>query len=830
MVASSGQALCALGASTLALIAAPAVAQTAASGPEREAVATDTAGEIVVTAQRREQNANDVPLSIQAFSGDQLRQQRINNIADLPTIAPSFTITPTGQGVPNYYIRGIGFNTVNQSATSTVGTYVDEVAYSYPLFNAGPIYDLERVEVLKGPQGTLFGRNTTAGLIDFVTAKPQDRFGARLIGEVGNYGTHNFEGMITGPLADGIQARLAFRTEDSDDGWQRSLSRGERLGQVHRYGLRASLAAQPAPGLSIDLSYSYWRNRSDTLAGQMIAFAPTAEPGTGAYAAFNAPGLAEFFAANPPRNARDADWAPYNVRATDLGTRGKPGFGPGLKGGLQEQGDFHAGKLRVAYELSDKIDLISLTGYNHLKRRALNDNSAAPFELFLYENEATISSISEELRLEGSTGPVNWLLGGYYAHDRLYDSAISQEGNLAPINFVRYLTTQLLNTPINTFGYTLADVQYSDRAYRDSARFRTTTWSIFGNADIHLTDTLTLTGALRYTQDEQKFRGCTSDYEGSLVPIVNLFNRSNWAVLPGSNGVPPAPIGINQCNSYLESVNSFGYFVSNIAEDNLAWRIAPQWSPSRDLLVYASASRGYKSASTPVLAATRAEQNTPARQEELTAYEIGAKAGAFDRRVQVNAAFFYYDYRDKQAVAGLADPVYTVLNQLQNIPKSEAYGIDADVTVRPLPGISLIAAGTWLKTKVLEWETIGNTGATIDASRSSFAYSPKFSGSVTLLVERPISDDLLFVGDATLRHQSTSNAGAEEDPLYRIPAYSVLNGSIGLRTADNKWRLSVWARNLTDEYYWTQINSNSNVVYRYAGQPRTVGATLAFSY
>jgi iron complex outermembrane receptor protein len=828
MFSLSRHALLALGASTIALFAAPATAQSGAA--EATNVGDEPGGDIVVTAQRREQNANDVPVTIQAFSGDQLRQQRVTNIADLSTIAPSFTITPTGQGVPNYYIRGIGFNTVNQSATSTVGTYVDEVAYSYPLMNTGPIYDLERVEVLKGPQGTLFGRNTTAGLIDFVTAKPSDTFGARLVGEVGNFGTHNIEGMVTGALADGIQARLAFRTEDSDDGWQRSLSSGDRLGEVHRYGIRASLAAQPAPGLTIDLSYSYWRNRSDTLAGQAIAFTPTSQPGSGAYAAFNAPGLADFVANNPPRRAQDADWAPYDVRATDLGTRGQPGFGPGLKGDLQERGDFHAGKLRIGYELADGIDLISLTGYNRLERKALNDNSAAPFELFLFENKARITSASEELRLEGSTGRVNWLLGGYYAHDRLYDSAISQEGNLAPINLVRFLTTQLLAAPINTFGYTLADVQYSDRAYRDSARFRTTTWSIFGNVDWHLSDTFTVTGALRYTKDDQRFRGCTSDYEGSLVPIVNLFNRSNWAALPSSNGVPPAPIGINQCNSYLESINSFGYFNSRIAEDNVAWRIAPQWTPTDDVLVYASASRGYKSGSTPVLAATRAEQNTPARQEELTAYEVGAKLGALDRRVQVNAAFFYYDYRDKQAVAGLADPVYTVLNQLQNIPRSEAYGIDTDITIRPARGVSFVAAGTWLKTKVLEWETIGNTGATIDASGSGFAYSPRFTGSLSVLVDRPINDRLAFVADATLRHQSSSNAGSEEDPLYAIPAYSVLNGSIGVRTADDRWRLSVWARNLTDEYYWTQVTSNSNLVYRYAGQPRTFGATLAFSY
>src|SRR3990167_4796064 len=193
---------------------------------------------------------------------------------DLTTVAPSFTVSQSYQGVPTYTLRGIGFNTINMSATSTVGTYVDEVAYAYPMMNTGPIFDLERVEVLKGPQGTLYGRNTTAGLIDFVTNKPTDEFKAQITAEAGNYKTFNLDGYVNGPIAPNLAGRFAFRVENSGKGWQVSNTRGERQGEVDRWGVRGSLVFTPSDRLSVDASVSYWKNQSDTVVAQGIGFTP----------------------------------------------------------------------------------------------------------------------------------------------------------------------------------------------------------------------------------------------------------------------------------------------------------------------------------------------------------------------------------------------------------------------------------------------------------------------------------------------------------------------------------------------------------------------------
>jgi iron complex outermembrane receptor protein len=319
----SRRALLALGASVIALTSFGRVAAQTAAPQTAAAPAATSVGEVVVTAERREESANKVGISIEAFAGVELKQLHVTDTKDLSSVAPSFSVSQGYEGVPIYTLRGIGFNTINLSATSTVGTYTDEVAYAYPFMNTGPIFDLQRVEVLKGPQGTLYGRNTTGGLLDFITNKPLKTVSASLTAEVGNYGTHNFEGYVTGPLGDRVQARVAFRTENSDDGWQQSDSRpGDKLGRIARYGYRVSLAAQPTDRLNVDLSFSSWHNGSDTVAAQAIGFTPNTDPALGgAFSPFDAPGLAAFIAGHVPTKATQADWtrrrgvAPTSARA-----------------------------------------------------------------------------------------------------------------------------------------------------------------------------------------------------------------------------------------------------------------------------------------------------------------------------------------------------------------------------------------------------------------------------------------------------------------------------------------------------------------------------------
>lgn len=808
-----------LAGTSLAIAAPVFAAETAADGAD----AASAEGEIIVTAQRRAESINDVGMAIQAVDGDTLEALRVTDVRDLTAVAPSFTVSQSYQGVPTYTLRGIGFNTINLSSTSTVGTYVDEVAYAYPIMNTGPVMDLERVEVLKGPQGTLYGRNTTAGLINFITGKPTDSFEGSIKADLGNYQTWNVGGHISGPLGEGIAARIAFRSENSDKGWQVSNSRGERQGKIDKLGIRGSLAIDPAPGTHFDLSVTWWRNKSDTVVGQGIGFTPATNPATGTSNSrfFNAPGLANYLANNFPTKATQADWAPYAQRSADIGT------GLGLDGPLAEDNRFWGLKLRWDQDLGDTMKLVALTSYNDFKRNALSDWSGAPFEILLQNTVGRIKSFAQDVHIEGESGPATWLVGAYYANDRIIDSNRTMLGQNANVGLIRAAGAPLLASPIfNSGGYTLAELSQAFRTYEDFGRIRTKTWSIFANADWELSDQFKLTAGVRYTEDKQHYNGCSRDFNGNMLPNVNVVNR---ALYLQTYGVLAAPIAEGQCNTFDPVTGTFAEVRSVLDENNVAWRGALNWSPNSDTLVYASVSRGYKSGTTPINAANLARQNAPVTQEKLTAYEIGLKATLADRAVQANLSAFYYDYADKQISTYFADPIYTALSRLDNVPKSKAYGVEGELTVRPATGLTLSANALWLKTRIDDYDGTNAAGQPENFDGAEFIYSPEFQGSLTLAYNTPVSDTLNLTGAVSARYQSKSNTIFEDLDLYKVKAYGTVNASLGVKS-ESGWSVSLWAKNLFNSYYWSAVASNANVVVRFPNPPRTYGLTLGFDF
>lgn len=836
------RALLCVGTSAFAFAAAPAaMAQDGAS-------AADT--EIVVTAQRREETANSVGMGIQAFSGEQLEQLHVTDVRDLSSVAPSFSVQQSYQGVPIYTLRGIGFNTINLSATSTVGSYVDEVAYPFPFMMTGPIFDIQRVEVLKGPQGTLYGRNTTAGLVDFITNRPTDEIEASITGEWGNYQTHNLEGHFSGPITDSLRFRVAFRSEDSDEGWQESNTRDETQGEVHRFGARARFEWDVTDRFLADLTLSFWENRSDTIVGQGIGFTPATNPTLNPAAAlFNAggpnnpaaaPGLIAYLAGNFPTDSSQADWAPESVRGVDNG------IGAGLPGDLAEDNSFHAAALRLSYDLTNDLRIVSLTGFNHLERDALFDWSGSPYEVLLQRADGEIETFSEELRIEGIHDRVRWLVGAYYGSDEIRDNnrtLLGQNYNVARIRTVGQLIlagidpltyappgviNPLLIPGFDPGPYTPLDMSQAFRTYRDRANMETETTSIFANAEWELSDTLSLTTAIRYTEDEHSYRGCSQDVNGSMLPNVNVVNRYLYTII---YGIPtPNPIAMNECNTFNPVTGQFGEVAHTLEEDNTSWRLGLDWQMTPTTLLYASVSQGYKAGVTPVNAASTSDQQAPATQESLLAYEIGAKLGLFDRAVQFNVSAFYYDYEDKQISTYFADPIYTALARLQNIPESQAYGVDLDLTWRVSDDLRLIGSATYLDTAVNNYSGTGPDGLPRLYDDVSFPYSSEWQVSGTIVYDRPITASLGLQAALNGRWQSDTAADLGDQETFQIDSYGIVNASIGIHSLDDRWALQLWGRNITDTYYWTSVASNANVVVRFPGQAPTYGASLTFNF
>ena len=811
----------------------PTIASAQSAGDD-EAVESQGAERnvIIVTANRREEAITDVGVAIQAFSGEQLDNLQVNSTEDLQVVVPSLNVSRGYQGIPIYTLRGIGFNTINLSATSTVGTYQDEVALAYPFMNSGPVFDLERVEVLKGPQGTLYGRNTTGGLVNFISAKPEfGDFNGSVAVELGSEETLNTEGHLNMPLGDTLAMRAAWRTERSWEGWQKSVSRDERQGEVERYGGRLTIAAEPTPDMRIELAANVWVNKSDTLAAQAVGFTPNTDPANGTiFSMFNAAGLPQFVEANADNWTSDtADWQPLDERAQNIGR------GTGIDRPNAEDSNFLRLRGMLQFDFSPDVSFISLTGFNRVKRDATYDWSGAPFEILSQRAEGEIESLSQELRFQGTTGPAEWVIGGYYANDQVVDTNQTLLGQNANPQAIRTLILApqaalggaSIFDAFNTFGYTPADVLTSFRTYRDEAEFDIETLSIFASADWTLSPTLTLTTGVRYTEDKQDYVGCSRDLNGSMLPNVNLFNRFFFFA---TYGALVAPISENECNTFDVDMLTFGPVTSTLDEDNVAWRGALTWEPNDDTLLYASVSRGYKSGSTPVNAANIATQNRPARQEQLTAYEVGTKLALANNAFNLTLAGFYYDYVDKQLAVYFADPIYTTLLRLDNIPESRAYGVDGDFTWFATDELSLSVAGTWLQTEIVGYMGINAAGQPFDYDGFAFPYSPEFSGAATITYDTPITNGLGLRAIANGRYQSSTSSTIEDfDPLA-IDDYGILNASLSLYDLNGVWEASLWGRNVTDTYYWASAATNANTAVRFPGRSASYGATVRLRF
>lgn len=231
--------------------------------------------EVVVTAQKREESIRDVPIAMQAFTAETLKQLGIVDTRDLANLIPGFSFANTGQDNPIYTLRGIGFNDTSRTANSSVGVYFDEVPIAYPYMTQGANVDLERIEVLKGPQGTLYGRNTTGGAINYIAQKPTRSLEFGLEAEYGRFETRSIEGYLSGPITEHLSGRIALRDIQADEGWQVSLTRpDDRLGKKDKQSGRATLEWLPIEPLRLNFTVDWWRDRSEPQAPQPIAIDP----------------------------------------------------------------------------------------------------------------------------------------------------------------------------------------------------------------------------------------------------------------------------------------------------------------------------------------------------------------------------------------------------------------------------------------------------------------------------------------------------------------------------------------------------------------------------
>lgn len=768
--------------------------------------------EVVVTAQKREQRLQDVGLSVAAFDGDTLSREGVRAITDLARVVPSLEVTPSPSGTPVYTLRGVGFFESTLSAAPDVALYLDQVPLAISAFGALTAFDLQRVEVLKGPQGTLFGTNATGGAINLIAAKPTDDFQAGVEATYGRFNRMALGGFVSGPVSDSLKGRLAVQLNRADD-WQRSYTREDSLGQLDDVAARLILDWRPIDALTLQLNLNGWRNRSDPQAPQLARQtrpedlqAPVGSVTFGQVVTEDFPLL---LLPAAPNNPRAANWAPdYRPFRDD---------------------EFYQGTLTATLDVSEDITLTSLTGYSDLRQHSASSYSGTPLAAFdQVANDADADDFSQELRLAGTDplATVRWMLGGNYQR---------------------------------TFSYERIDAIYpfASTGFRDGFTANTLDtrqvfeqWAVFGNLEYDLSQRLTLKAGIRYSDSSRTAANRVYDTPGFVEPVPGALGLTDFfnIVIPAfyldifCPGATYVPVVHGESVSIDPKTCVSGTYREKLEEDNVPWSIGLDFKPTDDVLLYANISRGFKGGAFPLVNAASQEQNYPVPQEELTAYELGFKSSFAGNRNVINGAVFYYDYSDKQTRGKTVDPLFGALEQLVSIPKSRIYGAEMDVTARPMSGLTLRAAVTYLDTRIEEFE--GIVGATFvgplqlpvfaSFEGAELPFAPEFEVSAGADYEFPLGSALDgFVG-ASVRSQTDSYGSPQLDAQDRadakIDGYTLLDLRAGFKAADDRWRVTVWGRNVTNEHYWTNSLRAFDTIVRYTGRPAEYGVTVNYDF
>ena len=700
----------------------------------------DAQGEIVVTAAKRSENVQSVPISVTAIGGDMLAKSRVSSVDSLVTKVANLQLTSiVGDNTPIFALRGVSMSDYSLNQSSPVATYYDEVYKGNFAFLGVAMYDLERVEVLRGPQGTLYGKNTTGGAVNIISreAKLGETSGYVNAG-YGNYSRFEANGAVNVPLGEKAALRVAG-TFARADGWFRNIEPGmPNLASTREYAFRGTLKAQPVEGLTFVL-------RASTSFQNPRNYGIYAQP-----EANHRPGLSRWEIASDVSTRRRA-------RTTSVA-------------------------LTTNVDLSDAIALTSITSYDKgtLFFREDTDGTATKLLEIPYYDKA--SQFAQDLRLTSDTGgPFDFILGVYFNREKVFNRTAFEIATDVDVNADGTIDAQdcadglpLACKVQNQFSQVKKSVAvYSDLKYK-------------------IGEAVTLRGGLRYTHDTGRQNGFISQALGvddsvvaTLIPLSDLrFTKNNFS----------GKIGLDY----------------KLTDGNL---------------LYASVSRGYRAPSFNAQAFFDPSELSVAKAEQVTSYEVGAKTQFWDRRITLNVAGFYYDYKNQQFIN--VDPS-SAAQTLLNIPKSRIYGGEAELTVRAADMLTMRAGLGVLSAKIKQGTV---SGVDVGGNRLSNAPSLTLNGGIDWTVAQGGFGSLSFHPEVA--YQSSQYFEVVNIPRLKQKGYALLSGHIDWESANGRFNASLWAKNLTKKFYFTSrvdLLAGFGFDYNHIGNPRTYGVTVGAKF
>ena len=757
-------------ATALVTVVTPSVAEAEAAAPK--AVATDP-GDIVVTAQRREQRLQDVGIAVTVLSGKQMENLNITNATEIVRAIPNLKFNAYSSSQVVFNIRGVSQNDYGDQQEPPVAVYQDD-SYASSITTASfPIFDLARTEALRGPQGTLFGRNATGGAVQFISNQPTDVVGGFVSGTYGRFNQTIVEGAISGPLSNQFKVRLAG-IYDRDDGYIKNITPGQPdRGANNHWALRGIAQWDPSSEFKARLTVRYAKADKERQAG-IYTLAPACP---------NAQFQGEFL----PANQVCGYWSGYNNGIPGSVANGytNPAITPSQGGDPWKTAGTNlayvdreqiGATLRLEAKLGG-VGLVSITDYQHLKKFYIEGGDgdpelpyqpgvalapfttgpcAAPAQAVtcyasgtIFSQGARTDQYTQELRASGSFGN-NYLVVG--AFGMIIDG--------------KY--TAKYATPFDQYDPDVAFTQ------------RTESFAVFAQDEFRIGDQLKLIGGLRYWHDHK-----VGNYRGveSISGLTVNFGQRGISFIDPSGTADPTLITVTAA-------------AATPSYSGLTARAEIDWKPSPDTLVYASYNRGSKSGGFTFSTGTPFPtqivdtlNNIPYRPETLNDYEVGLKT-KLGRATQLNLAGFYYDYKNYQAyVQVFATQV------VRNLPAT-IKGIEADLTTHPIPGLTLQLSGALQDSKVRN--VLLPDGATVVTHH--LPQAPGFSGNALARYEFGLGGGRASL-QADALYQGKTCFTVLCAPVEREPAYHVENVRIGFSPAGGRIDLAVFVNNVFERAY-----------------------------
>ena len=840
--------------STLVLVGLNA--DSALAGPSD----TSVIEEVVVTAQKREQSINDVGMSIDVATGEKLADLGITDTMDLGKVVSGFNTNSNYYGSYVYTLRGIGFQDTALASSNTVSVSLDEVPIPFAAMTDGAILDLQRFEALKGPQGTLFGQNSTGGAINFIANKPTETFEAGVDAQYGRFNEFDITGFVSGPISETLSYRIAARSITSD-GHQKSYTDGQGLGpdpiwvaNGRSYDIdtkagdkdflngRLSLQWAPSDRFNALLTVNAWKDESDSLRPQKFGTATLNPINTLNPLVANYP--------NAPKNNRAADWGPC-VNATGgspalvTGATDIDGNPENLNNRILDDcvpaardNDYWSVSLRADWDVGDNLLLTSITSASEFDRFQGLEADGMIYQDYENLQRGDIEVFYQELRLSGGIGDSGtWVAGVNFEHTESFDSFLHTYGISSAI------PTQVITaTPLGPIDI------YSEQ--------ETDTWAVFGSVEYPLRDDVFLTVGLRYTDQKRDYRGCANDAGDGTWANISDEIQTVLQLVGGFPVIGGALLGPGSCATSGAEPTFHpepGGYTDELDEDNVSWKVGLNWEANDTSLYWVTVTQGYKSGSFPTVAAAASLQLLPVVQEDLLAYEIGSKLTLMEGRMQFNAAIYYYDYTDKQILGAVPDFVFGSLPALVNVPDSNVKGAEVSIEWYPVDGLRIAPAITYVDSEITgtfrNFDPFfgPNNPDTKDFSGQPFPNSPELLANLDVEYAWQLANGMtVFVG-ANLNYQDetkgfffdeckepgvscTADAFAFEVPRGDTDLVINSRALLDLRAGvefDN-WRIHAFGRNVGNKHYWDNASHVNDALLRFTGHPRTYGVSVSY--